>query len=286
MRGGRWIVRCAACALVLVSANGCASLDAYRRVEAQNRALNADKVALQQELTDLRSGNDVLRSQVTAMQRELDAKGELVTNLRGENDVLDDMRRLAMGQLEDLGNRQRLGDITIEGSPLPAPLDNALREFATNHPNLIVYDAQRGLIKWNADLLFDLGSDAVKQGSLDALKEFNDIIKSQAAADYEVVVIGHTDNRPISRPQTKEKHPTNWHLSAHRAISVAASLRQFGYPPTKIGVMGFGEFRPVADNASEAGQSQNRRVDIFLIRSGAFAQAKPADLKPAAKQGT
>ena len=76
---------------------------------------------------------------------------------------------------------------------------------------------------------------------MDALRGFSDIIKSPAAAGFEVIVVGHTDNKPISRPQTKQNHPTNWHLSAHRSIAVANVLLRNGYQPERVGVMGCGE---------------------------------------------
>jgi len=50
-------------------------------------------------------------------------------------------------------------------------------------------------------------------------------------------------------------------------------LTKYGYDVRRIGVMGYGEFRPVADNGSETGASQNRRVEIYLIPRGAIVQA-------------
>jgi chemotaxis protein MotB len=136
-----------------------------------------------------------------------------------------------------------------------------------------VYDSTRGTIQWKADLLFAIGSDVVKNSSIDALQGFTQVIMSPAAADFEVLVVGHTDSQRIVRTATKAKHPTNWHLSAHRAIAVAFALQKYGYPAGRAGVMGYGEYRPVADNATEAGKSQNRRVEIYLVPRGAIVQA-------------
>jgi chemotaxis protein MotB len=128
-------------------------------------------------------------------------------------------------------------------------------------------------VKWKADLLFPLGSDVVKDSSTDSLRSFTEVLKSAAAADFEVVIVGHTDNRPIVKPTTKAEHKTNWHLSAHRAISVGFALIKNGYTPERVGVMGYGEYRPMADNSAEAGASQNRRVDVFIIPRGAMSPA-------------
>jgi len=258
---------------ILVAAGGCVSLDSYRKLQAQNRRMAADKEALNQEMFALRSGQGSIQTRLDACETEVATKDELIANLRSENDVLDEMRRLAQAELEKLANRQELGDVVIAGPKLPEQLDTALKRFADQHPSAVEYDSRRGSIKWKSDLLFALGSDVVKESSQEALKQFSEIIKSPSAEDFEVIVVGHTDNRPISRPQTKEKHPTNWHLSAHRAISVANVLLGNGYDAGRTGVMGCGEYRPVASNTTEEGRSQNRRVDIYLIPSGSIVRA-------------
>jgi chemotaxis protein MotB len=262
---------------------GCATLDDQRRVQAANRSLTAEKEAIAQELFDCRSASDSLRTRVTALDSELQVKSELIANLRKENELLDEMRRTAQATLEDMAGRQQLGAITI--SQLPEALDTALKDFASRHPDAVQYDPARGTVKWKSDLLFALGSDVVRDTSLEALQSFTQIIMSPVAAEFEVLVVGHTDNRPIARPETMAKHPTNWHLSAHRAISVAFALAKYGYEARRLGVMGYGEYRPVADNAAEAGASQNRRVEVYLIPRGAIVQAS-ADSRWQAPDGS
>jgi chemotaxis protein MotB len=258
---------------VVAAFGGCVSLDSHRRVKAQNRNLALEKEQLDQELFDQRSMGQVLRNRAESLERELAGKDELVANLRSENQLLEDMRKVMQDELERMAGKASLSPIHITGPKLPEPLDNALSQFADEHPTAVVYDPMRGTVKWKSDLLFALGSDVVKQTSMEALGGFSEIIKSPAAADFEVIVVGHTDNRPIARPATKQKHPTNWHLSAHRAIAVSSILRKNGYQPGRIGVMGYGEHRPVADNANEAGASQNRRVEVYLVPTGSIVPA-------------
>jgi chemotaxis protein MotB len=136
-------------------------------------------------------------------------------------------------------------------------------------------------VKWKGDLLFPLGSADVKPASLDALRSFAEVLKSPAAVDFESVIVGHTDNRPVQRPETRQKHPTNWHLSSHRAIAVGDVLQKYGYQADRIGVMGCSEFRPVAENSSESGQSNNRRVEIYLVPRGSIVSHKMASAPPA-----
>ncbi|HAC09936.1 MAG TPA: hypothetical protein DCG14_09815, partial [Phycisphaerales bacterium] len=89
------------------------------------------------------------------------------------------------------------------------------------------------------------------------------ILETKDALAFEIRVVGHTDNMPISRPETRAKHPTNMHLSTHRAISVRDALVKDGIAANRVQVAGYGEFRPVAENGKR-GSATNRRVEIFL----------------------
>lgn len=77
-------------------------------------------------------------------------------------------------------------------------------------------------------------------------------------------VEGHTDNVPIS----SEKFASNWELSASRATNV---LRMFtdkvGINPRILSAVGYGEFRPIAENKTDAGRSKNRRVEIVILNT-------------------
>ena len=277
MRGGGWMVGLVG-GVWVTTLGGCVSLDDHLRLKAANRTVTAEKESVSQELFDERHVNDILRTKVDSLEGELASKGELLSNLRGENDLLNELRLNAKGALEDMAGRQKFGDITMP--ILPAPLDSALKRFAEEHPSEVMYDPARGTVKWKGDLLFPLGSDVVKDTSLESLRGFADVLKSAAASDFEVIIVGHTDNRPIQRPGTKEKHPTNWHLSSHRSIAVGAVLQKNGYRPERIGVMGCSEYRPVADNSSENGQSQNRRVEIYLVPTGSIVQVTASSAAP------
>lgn len=275
MRGSVWNLGRVLGGVVAASGAGCVSLDAHTRLQASHRLVIAEKEQLSQELFDERNVNDSLRARATSLERELQAKEELTANLRRESELLDEMRRTATGALEGMAGRT-FGDIRIEGPKLPAPLHAAIKRFADEHPSEVAYDAARGTVKWKADLLFPLGSDVVKEPSAEGLKAFTEIMKSPAAADFEVVVVGHTDTKPIQRAETKAKHPTNWHLSTHRAVAVGSFLQKFGYTPNRIAAMGCGEYRPVTSNDSEEGASQNRRVEIYIVPLGSVVTTSTA----------
>lgn len=280
MRGyGKGYGLLAAC--LLMGAAGCASMTDQRVLQAANRTLQAEKQALTQDLFDATSANENLRTRLESDGRELRTKGDLVANLQRENELLDEMRKTAMAELEAVAKGQMLTNIEISGPMLPQQLHDVLKQFAGDHPTSVVYDAARGNVKWKSDLLFTLGSDTVKETSKEPLRRFTEILKSPAAEGFEAIVVGHTDDTPIVRAATKAKHPTNWHLSVHRAIAVAQIIKKNGFAPQRIGVMGFGEYRPIADGSTRAGDSQNRRVEIYILPKGTVAQVASAWPKPA-----
>ena len=71
---------------------------------------------------------------------------------------------------------------------------------------------------------------------------------------------GHTDRRPISTRQ----FPSNWELSAARAINVGKFLIDDGVPPERIAVAGFADFQPLDDRRDEIAYRRNRRIEIKL----------------------
>ena len=82
-------------------------------------------------------------------------------------------------------------------------------------------------------------------------------------------VEGHTDNVPIHTAQ----FATNWELSTTRATAIARLLLDHGpIDPVNLSAAGYAEFHPVASNATEDGRTQNRRVDIILLRHPAASQ--------------
>jgi chemotaxis protein MotB len=75
-------------------------------------------------------------------------------------------------------------------------------------------------------------------------------------------VEGHSDNQPIHNAQFR----SNWELSTARAMAVVQLLvDDAGFDPHKISVAGFGEYRPIADDATPEGRRMNRRVDLVVV---------------------
>ena len=79
----------------------------------------------------------------------------------------------------------------------------------------------------------------------------------------DIRIEGHTDNVPISTTV----YPSNWHLSVARALNTAYYLiSEQNLSPEKITIVGYSEYKPIADNDTPEGRAKNRRVDIVIIK--------------------
>ena len=79
----------------------------------------------------------------------------------------------------------------------------------------------------------------------------------------DIIVEGHTDNVPIKGG----KYSSNWELSMARAYSVLVFFTEQGIDPHHLAGIGYGENRPVGDNATIVGRAQNRRIEISLMKT-------------------
>ncbi len=90
------------------------------------------------------------------------------------------------------------------------------------------------------------------------------IEKSNKNLSMEIRTEGHTDNIPLP-PELKSKWESNWELSTARALNIVELLAKFSeLGQEKFSAMGYGEFRPLNNNNSFEGRSQNRRVEIYI----------------------
>lgn len=117
------------------------------------------------------------------------------------------------------------------------------------------------LITIRDNALFASGSADVKQDAQKLAVAIGQML--QGYPDYEIIVSGHTDNKPINTPQ----FASNWELSSKRAINFMKILLQNpAFDPKNFSAIGYGEYRPAESNATEAGRAKNRRVEVSILR--------------------
>jgi chemotaxis protein MotB len=114
-------------------------------------------------------------------------------------------------------------------------------------------------IQLNASVLFPDGKAALTPPAVKLLAEVGDSL-AKLPTPFTIVVQGYTDNKPIATAQ----FPSNWSLSAARAVSVVQLLQGKGVVGTQLAAEGFGEFAPIASNDDEAGRAKNRRVILVI----------------------
>ncbi len=143
-------------------------------------------------------------------------------------------------------------------SQIATRLQQAMKEFIAK--DLVkVTKTDRGVeVEMNSRMLFKSGSARLAASVLQPLRKVARILRP---LPNEIRVEGHTDNVPINTPA----FPSNWELSAARAASVVQFLTRLGVPPERLAAIGYGEFRPKADNNTEEGRQANRRVSIIIM---------------------
>ncbi|MFS0826419.1 flagellar motor protein MotD [Pseudomonas phoenicis] len=115
-------------------------------------------------------------------------------------------------------------------------------------------------IELNSSLLFGSGDAMPSDAAFSIVDRVAGILKPFANP---VHVEGFTDDQPIRTAQ----YPTNWELSSARAASIVRLLALDGVDPARMASVGYGQYQPVASNATAAGRSQNRRVVLVISRN-------------------
>ncbi|OHB73956.1 MAG: hypothetical protein A2Z25_05545 [Planctomycetes bacterium RBG_16_55_9] len=234
------------------------------------------------EMDDLRIQNSTQQRQIDQLTTELNAKTleleqtkKLLAAAQQKDSIeVDALQQQIAALKEDIAKKEELiasmqQRLLLGGAVLPVELSTQLEDFAKQRPDLVTYDSSRGIVKFKSDLLFELGSDTVAASGIEAVKSLCAILNTEEGKKFDIIVAGHTDDVRIATAETRAKHPTNWHLSVHRAVSVLNVMESSNVDPTRLSARGFGEFRPMAENLpGKKGNPQNRRVEIYIVPKG------------------
>lgn len=246
---------------------GCVAQDQYDTtttmvdsLEAQNARLLQEKQTAESIASRRAERIGELEAAVAAKDRQI---GQLSSRLDGLNRNLNDLEG-------------RLGQVSM-GPALDAQTDLALRQLASRYPDLLQYDSQLGMIRVASDLTFNSGSDSLRDGAQEGLRQLARALSGASASGYALRVVGHTDSQAISNPRTRERFGNNRVLSVFRAIAVSDALQAAGFPGNRIEVAGWGPHRPAVPNNPTGGTAGNRRVEIFVVPLGDVPAGAPTN---------
>jgi chemotaxis protein MotB len=211
--------------------------------EDLSREAQAQVALLNQQLS-------ALRTQISALEQALEA-----------SEVRDSESRTA---ISDLGRRlnvalaQRVADL----SRYRSDFFGRLREILEGRADIRVVGDR---FVFQSEVLFDPGQAVVNPAGTEELAKLATAVIELSAEippdiPWVLRIDGHTDKRPISNAQ----FPSNWELSAARAIAVAKYLIAQGVPENRLVPAGFGEFTPIDSGDSEEALRRNRRIEFKL----------------------
>lgn len=216
-----------------------------RDLHGQNKALADQNAAASQSLAQLQQQNDDYK-------RRLDVATSRLDNLNAERDQMKNRFVSLQDQLKNLQN------------PLPQSANQKFADLVKKYPGFN-FDPDTGVSKFSSDVLFDSGSATIKTSATQLLRDFAKIMNDGEAKRLNILVVGHTDDKLISKASTRAQHPTNWHLSTNRANSVVVDLGKAGLSKERMGAAGYADNQPVVPNTDDKNRSQNRRVEIFVL---------------------
>ena len=237
---------------------------AYAKLSAENDQLKGEQKRLTGELAALTSERDALTSSKKGLEESLKSTSD------AKNQKIGDLSQ-RLGQLEaenarlkeDVAQLKKLKEIEVQKTSKTYEnlLDSMKSEISKGE---VTISELKGKLTVNLveSVLFDSGKAEVKPNGLVVLQKVIDILKN--IKDKAIRIEGHTDNVPIVGALTR-KYPTNWELSAARAINVARYLQQQGVDPALLAAVAYGEYKPVAPNDSDEGRAKNRRIEIVLV---------------------
>jgi chemotaxis protein MotB len=226
---------------------------------------------LTREYADLKLKHEKLTAENTALKAEvatqLKGKQELEQLLKAKSDTLSQ-------NVSDL--REKVAALEAENKELLKAREKKVKEVSNIYEKLlqdmkseisqgqVTISELKGklTVTMETAILFDSGKADIKPDGLTILRKMVATLKG--VRDEAIRIEGHTDNITIAGALTSV-FPTNWELSAARAINVARYLQRQGLDPAALSAATFSEFKPVADNGTREGRAKNRRIEITLV---------------------
>ncbi|MBL4784859.1 MAG: peptidoglycan -binding protein [Cohaesibacteraceae bacterium] len=237
----------------LLNKNSGDSEGATTRITNLTNQLEEEKDISQRAMSQL----ELLNQQISALRRQLAALEQAL-------DASESRDRKSQTKIANLGKRLNvaLAQKVQELSRYRSDFFGRLREILSQRSDIRVVGDR---FVFQSEVLFGSGSDSLStDGSVEMDNLASAILELQRDIPEEINWVlridGHTDSRPINSP----RYPSNWELSAARAISVVKYLASKGVAPQRLVAAGFGEFQPLEAGDSEEANNKNRRIELKL----------------------
>jgi chemotaxis protein MotB len=198
---------------------------------------------------------DEARREASLCVQERSALKSRVSDLEA---MLEDVRRESAELAEQIRQREeRLAQAQSTQDEIVAKLQ---QEIASGQ---IQVERLRGQLRVDMvdEILFDSGEAALKPVGKEVLRK---LASALAGTDRQIRVQGHTDDVPI-KGRLAQTFPTNWELSAARAVNVVRFLQDgAGLDPVHLSASALSQYRPRVPNDGPEGRQKNRRIEILL----------------------
>ena len=271
----------------------------YQKKVDEAESLTKRLAALQKRYDDLAAENAALKARNEGLLAELAGmtlqKDKLTTDLAyvtGQRDKAaadkEELDRILQSRSDNLSQtifelRRKVADLDAanaklkeENASLAKAKEEQVRKVSSTYESLlekmkseisqgqVTISELKGklTVKMVDSILFDSGKAEVKKGGLEILGKVISILKD--VNDKSIRIEGHTDTVQIVGALAK-RYPTNWELSAARAINVTRYLQDEGIDPGNLSAVAYGEWKPVAENDTAEGRAKNRRIEIILV---------------------
>lgn len=218
--------------------------------------------------------SETARAQAALLNQQIEAMKDELARLAVALDASETLSAEQKVQIVDLGKRLNaaLASKVEELSRYRSNFFGKMREVLGNRSNIRI-EGDRFVIQ--SELLFASGSDelgeagrqqlaALAQGVLQVSKEL------PTDVNWVLRVDGHTDALPIR----SDRFPSNWELSAARAIAVVKFLMAQGVPGNRLSAAGFGSYQPIDKGDSPEALAKNRRIELRFDQIGETAAAR------------
>lgn len=240
----------ALCLGLTVAAAGCGV-----KKETHQKALN-ELTATQAELSQAEEENQRLRSQNQALSGDLTDKSKSEAEAAARAAKLAADMQATEAELLELRKQREAAEQRLA----------AFRDLTAKFKSLVdtgklkvVFRNGQMVLELPSGVLFASGQAKLSKPGETALQEILDVLAE--FKDRRFMIAGHTDNVPIKSRRFKN----NWALSTARAVSVVDYMVESGFAPDNLAAAGYGEFAPVAENDTDEGRQQNRRIEIILV---------------------